>query len=112
MAGVLAADDSDWGAWGGVSKVASDGLDADANQIFFTFGLLPLIAIVWRSPRNARGGRGPAGRSFLGLPYGYSWSHRNSASFIRFRSEAGLDSFSCNGAISSGHCDPRGDLLK
>jgi bacterial/archaeal transporter family protein len=47
-----------WGAWGAVSKVASEGVDADTNQILFTFGLLPLIAIVWRSPRNAAGGSG------------------------------------------------------
>jgi bacterial/archaeal transporter family protein len=45
-----------WGAWGAVSKVSSDGVDANTNQIFFTFGLLPLILIVWRSPRNAGGG--------------------------------------------------------
>lgn len=47
-----------WGAWGAVSKVASEGVDANTNQVFFTFGLLPLIAIVWRSPRNAAGGAG------------------------------------------------------
>ena len=47
-----------WGAWGAISKVASEGVDADTNQVFFTFGLLPLIAIVWRSPRNAGGGTG------------------------------------------------------
>jgi transporter family protein len=47
-----------WGAWGAVSKVASEGIDADTNQVFFTFGLLPLIAIVWRSRRNAGGGTG------------------------------------------------------
>jgi len=47
-----------WGSWGAVSKVASDGVDANTNQIFFTFGLLPLILIVWRSPRNAGGGAG------------------------------------------------------
>src|SRR2546423_9983136 len=47
-----------WGAWGAVSKVASEGIDADTNQVFFTFGLLPLIALVWRSPRNAAGGAG------------------------------------------------------
>jgi transporter family protein len=47
-----------WGAWGVVSKVASEGVDANTNQIFFTFGLLPLIAIVWRSPRNAGSGGG------------------------------------------------------
>lgn len=49
-----------WGAWGAISKVASEGVDAYTNQIFFTFGLLPLIAIVWRSPRNA--GAGPERR--------------------------------------------------
>ena len=47
-----------WGAWGAVSKVASEGVDANTNQVFFTFGLLPLIAMVWRSPRNAGGGAG------------------------------------------------------
>jgi len=40
-----------WGAWGAVSKVASGGVDADTNQIFFTLGLLPLMLIMWRSPR-------------------------------------------------------------
>src|SRR4029077_2306533 len=45
-----------WGAWGAVSKVSSDGVDANTNQIFFTFGLLPLILIVWRAPRIAGGG--------------------------------------------------------
>lgn len=40
-----------WGAWGAISKVASDGVDANSNQIFFTFGLLPLILIAWRSSR-------------------------------------------------------------
>jgi transporter family protein len=40
-----------WGAWGAVSKVASDGVDANSNQIFFTLGLLPLIVFVARSPR-------------------------------------------------------------
>jgi transporter family protein len=47
-----------WGAWGAVSKVASEGVDANTNQVFFTIGLLPLIALVWRSPRNAAGGAG------------------------------------------------------
>lgn len=47
-----------WGAWGAVSKVASEGIDANSNQVLFTFGLLPLIAIVWRSPRNTGGGAG------------------------------------------------------
>ncbi len=44
-----------WGAWGAVSKVASDGVDANTNQIFFTLGLLPLMAVLARSPK-LRGG--------------------------------------------------------
>ena len=50
-----------WGAWGAVSKVASDGVDADTNQIFFTLGLLPLIALVARSPRLQGGSERRAG---------------------------------------------------
>jgi transporter family protein len=37
-----------WGAWGAVSKIASDGVDADTNQFLFTIGLLPLMLIVMR----------------------------------------------------------------
>jgi transporter family protein len=40
-----------WGAWGAVSKVASDGIDANTNQVYFTLGLLPLILVILRSPR-------------------------------------------------------------
>jgi len=47
-----------WGAWGGVSKVASGGVDANTNQVFFTFGLLPLIVFVWRSSRAKTGREG------------------------------------------------------
>jgi len=47
-----------WGAWGAVSKIASDGVDADTNQVFFSFGLLPLALVVWCSPRTATGGEG------------------------------------------------------
>ncbi len=44
-----------WGAWGAVSKVASDGVDANTNQIFFTLGLLPLMILVVRPlQRSAR----------------------------------------------------------
>jgi bacterial/archaeal transporter family protein len=42
-----------WGAWGAVSKVASDALDANTNQVFFSFGLLPLILVVWRASRGS-----------------------------------------------------------
>jgi transporter family protein len=41
-----------WGVWGAVSKVSSDAIDANTNQVFFTFGLLPLILLVWRSSRT------------------------------------------------------------
>jgi len=40
-----------WGAWGAVSKVASDAVDANTNQVFFSFGLLPLILVAWRASR-------------------------------------------------------------
>jgi len=45
-----------WGAWGVVSKVASGGIDANTNQVFFTLGLLPLMLIMWRSPRARASG--------------------------------------------------------
>lgn len=44
-----------WGAWGATSKVASNGIDANTNQVFFTLGLIPLLLFVLRSPR-IRGG--------------------------------------------------------
>jgi transporter family protein len=50
-----------WGAWGAVSKVASNGVDADTNQIFFTLGLLPLMVLVLRSARLRAGKPGRAG---------------------------------------------------
>ena len=53
-----------WGAWGAVSKVASDGVDANTNQIFFTLGLLPLIALVMRSPRLRGGHQRSAGMAW------------------------------------------------
>ena len=57
-----------WGAWGAVSKIASDGVDADTNQVFFTFGLLPLALLVGRSPRvgaRVEGKRTGIGWAFL-----------------------------------------------
>jgi bacterial/archaeal transporter family protein len=44
-----------WGAWGVVSKLASDDVDANTNQLLFTLGLLPLIAVALRSSRLAAG---------------------------------------------------------
>ncbi len=45
-----------WGAWGVVSKIASDGVDANTNQVFFTLGLLPLMLIVMRGGAFTGGG--------------------------------------------------------
>lgn len=41
-----------WGAWGAVFKVASSGVDANTNQIYFTVGLLPLMLFMGWSTRN------------------------------------------------------------
>jgi bacterial/archaeal transporter family protein len=56
-----------WGAWGAVSKVASDGVDAYTNQIFFTIGLVPLILVVLRSSRLAGGIERKAGMAWAFL---------------------------------------------
>jgi bacterial/archaeal transporter family protein len=50
-----------WGAWGAVSKVASDGIDANTNQVYFSLGLLPLILVILRSPRLKGGKQRNAG---------------------------------------------------
>ena len=47
-----------WGAWGLVSKVASNGVDAYVNQLLYAAGLAPLmIFVAWtvwkRSPRES-----------------------------------------------------------
>lgn len=48
-----------WGVWGLVSKVASEGVDAYANQLLYTAGLVPLMVFVaWTVRRQAT--RGPA----------------------------------------------------
>ena len=51
-----------WGAWGLVSKVASDGVDMYMNQLLYTAGIFPLMVFVgwtvWkRSPREERTAR-------------------------------------------------------
>jgi transporter family protein len=51
-----------WGAWGLVSKVASNGVDVYANQLLYTVGLAPLmIFVAWtvhkRSPGEKTEGR-------------------------------------------------------
>ncbi len=47
-----------WGVWGLVSKLASEGVDAYTNQLLYTVGLLPLVVLVWRSPRLRSDPRG------------------------------------------------------
>jgi transporter family protein len=49
-----------WGAWGAVSKIASSGVDANTNQIYFTVGLLPLMLLLL--PGLRRGVAGPQRR--------------------------------------------------
>jgi len=57
-----------WGAWGAVSKLASGGVDANTNQIFFTLGLLPLVLVVLFSPRvREKGSRRKAGMAWAFL---------------------------------------------
>jgi bacterial/archaeal transporter family protein len=50
-----------WGTWGVVSKVASSGMDANTNQIYFTVGLLPLMLLLL--PAARRGAAGPQRRA-------------------------------------------------
>lgn len=46
-----------WGAWGALSKVASADVDTNTNQIFFTVGLVPLIAIVLVKSKTLKSGQ-------------------------------------------------------
>jgi len=51
-----------WGAWGLVSKIASDGVDMYMNQLLYTVGIFPLMLFVgwtvWkRGPREERSAR-------------------------------------------------------
>lgn len=54
-----------WGVWGVVSKIVSDRIDANSNQVFFSLGLLPLMLIVLRSPRIRGGGRAGMAWAFV-----------------------------------------------
>jgi len=45
-----------WGAWGLVSKVASNGVDVYANQLLYTVGLAPLmIFVAWTVHKRSSG---------------------------------------------------------
>ena len=46
-----------WGAWGAVSKIASAGVDANTNQIYFTVGLLPIMLFLLRAARGGSAGK-------------------------------------------------------
>lgn len=50
-----------WGVWGAVFKIASGGVDANTNQIYFTVGLMPIAAMLFRSPRLKGGTQRSAG---------------------------------------------------
>ncbi len=58
-----------WGTWGMVSKIASTGVDAYLNQLFYTAGLTPLMAFVaWTVYRSK------AGRKREGQAAGVFWA--------------------------------------
>ena len=44
-----------WGVWGATSKVVSNELNAYANQVLFTLGLMPLMLLILRSRRLSGG---------------------------------------------------------
>jgi len=52
-----------WGAWGLVSKVASNGVDAYVNQLLYTAGLAPLMVFVAWTVWKRSAGESKAGRS-------------------------------------------------
>lgn len=56
-----------WGAWGAVSKLVSDHIDADTNQVFFSIGLLPLIALMWMTRRVRNEKHKPVGMAWAFL---------------------------------------------
>jgi transporter family protein len=56
-----------WGAWGVVSKIVSDRIDANTNQVYFSLGLLPLMMVVLRSPRFRAGERRTSGAAWASL---------------------------------------------
>jgi bacterial/archaeal transporter family protein len=44
-----------WGTWSALTKVIADDISAYMNQVLFAIGILPVIAVVLRSPRLAVG---------------------------------------------------------
>jgi bacterial/archaeal transporter family protein len=44
-----------WGIWSTLTKVIADDISAYMNQVLFAIGILPVIAVVLRSPRLVGG---------------------------------------------------------
>ncbi len=91
-----------WGAWGAISKIASDGIDANTNQIYFTVGLLPLVLMMLGSSRLREGRSAapePPGRSSRGC-----WAALEILRFLgRLAWVEGFDCCAFHGAVSAGH---------
>lgn len=69
-----------WGTWGAISKVASSGVDAGTNQIYFTVGLLPLMLLLL--PITRRGAAGPQRRT--GIAWAFATGILGGAGNIAF----------------------------
>jgi bacterial/archaeal transporter family protein len=64
-----------WGAWGLVSKVASNGVDAYVNQLLYTAGLIPLLAFVaWGVAKEKPGAVTSAEEAKKTLRRGILWA--------------------------------------
>jgi len=44
-----------WGGWAAMSKAISDDINAYTNQVLFALGLIPVMLVVYRSPRLSGG---------------------------------------------------------
>ncbi len=53
-----------WGVWATTSKVISDDINAYTNQVLFAIGLIPVMLVVYRSPRLAGGSNRKIGISY------------------------------------------------
>jgi transporter family protein len=64
-----------WGAWGLVSKVASNGVNAYANQLLYTAGLIPLLVfVVWTVAKEKPGAVASAEEANKKLRRGIFWA--------------------------------------
>ena len=53
-----------WGGWAAISKAISDDINAYTNQVLFALGLIPLMLVVYRSPRLSGGTNRKRGISY------------------------------------------------